>query len=464
MSDALRSPFDPDLDAMRSMGRAVVDLAAAFVGDRYDARTSDFALLPELLSSLAGPPPTDGRDLSELLATIGIAAGKGFDPANPGFVAYIPGGGLYAAALGDFLACVLNRYTGVAAPAPALVQLEASVLRWLCDLFGLPPESQGVLTPGGSMSTLSAVVAARADRLGESFADGTLYVSDEVHHSVAKAAQIAGLPAAAVRVVPTDTALRMDVTALRDLVAADRAGGRRPFLVVASAGTIGTGAVDPLPDIATVATAEQLWLHVDAAYGGFFQLTSGGRTALTGIERADSITLDPHKGLFLPYGTGCLLARDGEALRRAHEVHADYLPLPSEDAGLPDFSSYTPELTRDFRGLRLWLPLHRHGVQTFVDALDEKLDLARRVYDELAAIPSLEVPWSPDLSLVAFRPREGTDDDAQRLLDRINGSGRMWLSAAPVRGRLFLRICILSHRTRPDRIDEALDLIRAACD
>jgi aromatic-L-amino-acid decarboxylase len=462
MPDALRSPFDPDLETMRSMGSAVVDAAAEFVDGRYDARGSDFALLPELLSALAGPPPDDARDLTELLATINIAAGKGFDPANPGFVAYIPGGGLYAAALGDFLACVLNRYTGVAAPAPALVQLEASVLRWLCDLFGLPPQSQGVLTPGGSMSTLSAVVAARANRLGESFADGTLYVSDEVHHSVAKAAQIAGLPAAALRVVPTDAALRMDVTALRNMVVADRASGRRPFLVVASAGTIGTGAVDPLPDIATVAAEEQLWLHVDAAYGGFFQLTQRGRAALTGIERADSITLDPHTGLFLPYGTGCLLARDGETLRRAHEVHADYLPLPSDDAGLPDFSSYTPELTRDFRGLRLWLPLHLHGVQTFIDALDEKLDLAKKVYDELSAIPALDVPWHPDLSLVAFRPRDASDAETQQLLDRINGSGRVWLSAAPVRGRLHLRICILSHRTRPDRIDEALAIIRDA--
>ena len=462
MPDGLRSPFDPDLETMRAMGSAVVDAVATFVDGRYDARTSDFALIPELLSALSGPPPNDGRDLRELLATVAVAAGKGFDPANPGFVAYIPGGGLYASALADFLACALNRYTGVAAPAPALVQLEASVLRWLCDVFGLPAESQGVLTPGGSMSTLSAVVAARADRLGESFADGRLYVSAEVHHSVAKAAQIAGLPAAALRIVPTDDALRMDVDALRALVAADRADGLRPFLVVASAGTIGTGAVDPLDAVATVAAEEGLWLHVDAAYGGFFQLTERGRAALTGIERADSITLDPHKGLFLPYGTGCLLARDGEALRRAHEVHADYLPLPSDDARLPDFASYTPELTRDFRGLRLWLPLHLHGVQTFVDALDEKLDLAQRVYDELAAIPALEVPWSPDLSLVAFRPREGSDDDAQRLLDRINGSGRVWLSPAPVNGRLFLRICILSHRTRPDRIDEALDLIRAA--
>ncbi|MDT7537428.1 MAG: hypothetical protein QOI82_1013 [Actinomycetota bacterium] len=459
----LRSPFDPDLEAMRAMGRDVVDAVASFVDGRYDARTSDFSGLDALLSSLSAPPPDRGGDLSELLARIGDAAGKGFDPANPGFVGYIPGGGLYAAALADFLACALNRYTGVAAPAPALVQLESSVLRWLCDLFGLPPQSQGVLTPGGSMSTLSAVVAARANQLGEDFADGTLYISDEVHHSVPKAAQIAGLPASAVRIVPTDAALRMDVGALRAQIAEDRAAGRRPFLVVASAGTISTGAVDPLDDIATVAAEEGLWLHLDAAYGGFFQLTARGRAALVGIDRADTITLDPHKGLFLPYGTGCLLARDGEKLRRAHEVHADYLPLPSDDARLPDFSSYTPELTRDFRGLRLWLPLHLHGVQTFVDALDEKLDLAKQVYDELVAISTLDVPWPPDLSLVAFRPRDGSDDDAQELLDRVNGSGRMWLSPAPVRGKLYLRICILSHRTRPDRIAEALDLIRAAC-
>jgi aromatic-L-amino-acid decarboxylase len=462
MADALRSPFDPDLEAMRSMGREVVDAVASFVDGRYAARTSDFALLPELLSALAGPPPQEPRELTELLATIGIAAGKGFDPANPGFVAYIPGGGLYASALADFLACALNRYTGVAAPAPALVQLEASVLRWLCDQFGLPPQSQGVLTPGGSMSTLSAVVAARVNMLGESFGDGTYYVSEEVHHSVAKSAQIAGLPATALRVVPTDASLRMDVAALRAQIADDRAHGRRPFLVVASAGTIGSGAVDPLDDIATVAAEEELWLHVDAAYGGFFQLTERGRSALIGIERADTITLDPHKGLFLPYGTGCLLARDGEKLRRAHEVHADYLPLPSEDAGLPDFSSYTPELTRDFRGLRLWLPLHLHGVQAFVDALDEKLDLARHVHDELSAIPALDVPWPPDLSLVAFRPRDGSDDDAQRLLDRVNGSGRIWLSAAPIRGKTYLRICILSHRTRPDRVAEAVELLRRA--
>jgi aromatic-L-amino-acid decarboxylase len=463
MADLQRSPFDPSLDEMRSMGGEIVELLSRFVDARYDARTSDYTALAPMLAQLSSPPPLHGRDLTELLQLVEAAAGKGFDPANPGFVGYIPGGGLFAAALADFMACVVNRYTGVAEPAPALVQLEAGVLRWVCNQFGLPPQSQGVLTPGGSMSTLSAVVAARATKLGETFADGTLYVSDEVHHSAAKSAQIAGLPRDAVRVVPTDDALRMDLTALRAQVTADRAGGRRPFLVVGSAGTISTGAVDPLTELAAVAAAEDLWFHVDAAYGGFFQLTERGRAALRGIEHADSITLDPHKGLFLPYGTGCLLARDGETLRKAHELHADYLPKPSEDADLPDFSSYTPELTRDFRGLRLWLPLHLHGVATFVTALDEKLDLAQHVYDELSAMPELDVPWSPDLSLVAFRPRGGSDDDARKLLDRLNGTGRLWLSTGIVRGQTYLRICILSHRTRPDRIQEALDLIRQAC-
>jgi aromatic-L-amino-acid decarboxylase len=448
---------------MRAMGEQVLDLATAFVEERYDARTSDYEGLAPLLDALSVPPGDGPTPLADLLAAVRTAAGKGFDTANPGFVGYIPGGGLYAAALGDFLACVLNRYTGVSNPAPALVALEAGVLRWLCRLFGLPDTSQGVLTPGGSMSNLSAVVAARTARLGERFLDGTVYVSDEVHHSIAKAARIAGLPAGAVRVVPTDDDLHLRPDAVRAAVAADRAAGRRPFLLVGSAGTVGTGAVDPLDDLATLAAEEGLWFHVDAAYGGFFQLTGRGRARLRGIERADSITLDPHKGLFLPYGTGCLLARDAAALRDAHEVHAEYLPRPSERAELPDFSSFSPELTRDFRGLRLWLPLHLHGVATFVRALDEKLDLAAYVHEELAAVPALDVPWRPELSLVAFRPRGGTDEDADALLHRVNGSGRMWLSSAPVRGRTYVRMCILSHRSHPDRIREAVEITRSAC-
>jgi aromatic-L-amino-acid decarboxylase len=344
------------------------------------------------------------------------------------------------------------------------VQLEASVLRWLCEVFGLGPGSQGVLTPGGSMSNLSAIVTARTAMLGEQFLGGTMYVSDEVHHSIAKAARFAGFPADAVRVVPADDSMHIDIEATTEAIARDRERGRRPFLLVASAGTINTGAVDPLGAVADLARDQDLWFHVDAAYGGFFQLTQRGRARLQGIERADSITLDPHKGLFLPYGTGCLLVADREALRSAHEVLAHYLPDPSGDPGLPDFSAFSPELTRDFRGLRLWLPLHLHGVDAFVAALDEKLDLAAMVDEQLRVMSHLSLPWRPELSLVAFRPAGGGDAEAVEMLDCINGTGRMWLSSATFAGHTYLRMCILSHRSHPERMREAIDIIGALAD
>lgn len=443
------------------MGRLVLEFVTKFIDDRYEAGTSDYSGLAPLLESVAKPPPAQGTDLDRLMKTIETAAGKGFDTANPGFVGYIPGGGLYVSALADFVACAINRYTGLALPAPALVQMEESILRWLCNLFELPEESQGILTPGGSMSNLSAIVAARSTMLGEDFLKGRLYVSDQVHHSVGKSARIAGLPTSAVHVVRTDESLHIDLDALRAAIGEDRARGLKPFMVVASAGTVNTGVIDPLDEIADLAKEESLWFHIDAAYGGFFQLTKRGRERLGGISRADSITLDPHKGLFLPYGTGCLLVRDANALRAAHELHARYLPRASEQAGLPDFSSFSPELTRDFRGLRMWLPLHLHGVNTFIDALDQKLDLASFVYDKLAGLPQLELPWKPELSLIAFRPKQGPDETLA-LLERINSSGRMWLSSAPIRNHLYLRICILSHRSHPMRIREGIDIIRSA--
>jgi aromatic-L-amino-acid decarboxylase len=460
MLEGTRSPFDPPAKDMHSMGLEVLDLVTRFIQDRYEAPTSDYSDLEPLLASLSRPPPAMGTPLAQLLDTVETAAGKGFDTANPGFVGYIPGGGLYASALADFVACAINRYTGVSMPAPALVQMEASILRWLCNLFGLPESSQGVLTPGGSMSNLSAIVTARSAMLGDRFLDGIIYASDEVHHSIAKSARIAGIPPHGLHIVASDDALHRDLGALREAVLEDRARGRRPFMVIASAGTINTGAIDALDGIATFADEEGLWFHVDAAYGGFFQLTDRGRHRLKGIERADSITLDPHKGLFLPYGTGCLLVRDGAALREAHESHAQYLPRPSDDPGLPDFSSFSPELTRDFRGLRLWLPLHLHGVATFVEALDQKLDLAAFVYAELNAVSQIDVPWAPELSLVAFRPRNASDQVAEEWLNRINSTGKMWLSSAPIRGRSHLRMCILSHRSHPQRIRDGVEIIR----
>ena len=256
----------------------------------------------------------------------------------------------------------MNRYVGLWQPSPAVVQIEENVTRWLCDVFDYPAGSQGLLLSGGSMANLSAMVTARHAKLGEDFLDGTYYVSEQAHASVTKAATIAGFSRRNLRIVPTDAELRMDPEALRALVREDRAAGLRPFLVAPSAGTTNTGAIDPLEAIADVAEAEGLWMHVDGAYGGFFQLTERGRSAFRGIERSDSVTLDPHKGMFLPYGTGGLVVRDGQALRDAHFEGAAYLQDLPPTGELPNYSEYSAELSRDWRGLRVWFPLRLHGV------------------------------------------------------------------------------------------------------
>ncbi|MDQ3879430.1 MAG: aminotransferase class V-fold PLP-dependent enzyme, partial [Actinomycetota bacterium] len=264
------------------------------------------------------------------------------------------------------------------------------------------------------------------------------------------------------RKIETDARFHIRTDVLRKTIERDIAEGHTPVCVAGAAGATSTGIVDPLDELADIAREFKIWFHVDAAYGGFFQLTERGRQRFEGITRADSITLDPHKTMFLPYGTGSLVVRDGATLKHAHQLQAHYLPDPSEDPELFDHADYSPELTRDFRGLRVWLPLQLHGVAAFEAALDEKLDLAQLVFDRLSEIPELEVPWSPDLSLVAFRPRNATNEDVRALLDRINGSRRVWLSPAPVGDREYLRVCIVSHRTRRPRIEECIEIIEKA--
>jgi aromatic-L-amino-acid decarboxylase len=254
----------------------------------------------------------------------------------------------------------------------------------------------------------------------------------------------------------------MDPEALKAMVAEDREAGLRPFLVVPAAGTTNTGAIDPLGAVADIAEAEELWMHVDAAYGGFFQLTERGRERFAGIERADSITLDPHKGLFLPYGTGSLVVRNGAPLRDAHFVGAEYLQDRLPEAELPNWNEYSAELSRDHRGLRVWMPLVLHGVRAFREALDEKLDLTEHLYTALSETPGIEVPWAPQLSVVAFRVAGATDEEDRAFLRRINDSKRVYLSSTTIEGRHVIRACIVSHRTHRARIDEAIEIIRAA--
>jgi len=457
-------PLEPSADELADLSAGVVDFVARWVAGRADAPASNRfdPALPDLLKQLGGAPGEDGASLDQLLAQVAEAATHGIDTAGPGYFGFVPGGGLITAALADLVATAVNRSVGVAARGPALAQMEAGAVDWIADLVGLPSTTRGgILTSGGSMANFSAVIAARAAKLPTDFLTGTLYATDQTHHSIAKAAMLAGFPPDGVRTVPTDRELRADVDALRTMVANDRRVGRRPFLVVANAGTTNTGAIDPLADLADLAAAEDLWLHVDAAYGGFFLLTERGRSRLAGIDRVDSATLDPHKSLFLPYGTGALVVRNVEALRRSHEIPGAYLQDLAAVPDVPDFAALSPELSRDFRGLRVWLPLQLHGLAAFRAALDEKLDLATQAHARLREVNGLEVPWTPQLSVVAFRHRNGPAATRQ-VLEDLNAAQRVYLSSTTIAGALTGRLCVLSHRTHADRVDEAVDQIARA--
>ena len=413
--------------------------------------------------------PPERAPLEDLLSLLfDSAARSAFNAAGPGFLAYVPGGGLFHTALADLIGNTLNRFTTVWTAAPALAQVEANVVRWFGSMVGFPETVGGFLSSGGSMANLSALIAARVERLPENFLDGVIYASTQTHHSIVKAARLAGFQSRNVREVPVDGSFRMQVSALEAQIQRDRAAGLEPFLLVGNAGTTNTGAVDPLRALAELARRESLWLHVDAAYGGFFMLTQRGRRLLAGIELADSVTLDPHKGLFLPYGTGCLLARDRETLRKAHHATGDYMPPLQDHPDRVDFSELSPELSRESRGMRVWLPLKLLGVEPFVAALDEKLDLAHWIEGELRKLPDLEILAAAQLSTLAFRvaPRGLTESELdslnERLLAAVNSRQRVFLNPTRLRGRLALRICVLSFRTHQERMQMCLEDIREA--
>lgn len=393
---------------------------------------------------------------------------RSFNAAGPGYLAYIPGGGLFHAAVADLIADAVNRYTGVFAAAPALVQLESNVVRWLCEIVGFGRGSGGILTTGGSLANFTAIVAARKKLLPENFFKGTLYCSEQVHHSFQKAANLAGFPYSNIREIPTDETYRMRVDLLGEAIARDKAAGWTPFLVIGSAGTTNTGAVDDLAAIADVAKKHSMWFHVDGAYGAFFALTARGRRVMRGIEQADSVVLDPHKTFFLPYGTGGLVVRDASTLRRAHSLHAEYLPEMQDDEALVDFCEISPELSRSYRGLRVWLPVKMFGIDVFRQQLDEKLDLTEWATAELKKIDGIEIVAEPQLSIVSFRfnPRGRSEEELNRVnrefIARINAAQNVMVTPTILEGRFVIRICVVSFRTHMDRMKLALEDIRSA--
>ena len=466
----------PDAGAREALAQEVMDRSRAVLAVNP---TPAYGAAPGAAAAMAAlpirPTPAPGALAAALDYLTTHVALHGHTVWAPGFFAYIPGGNLYHAALADYLASVMNPFTGSVIASPGGIPVENQVLEWLASVLGYPASSGGNITSGGSLANLNAIVTAReaAGIKSRDVPRTVVYLSKQAHYCVAKGLRIAGLGECVLRYIALDERYRVKPAGLEEAIEADREAGLRPWLVVASAGTTDTGAVDPLDAVADVAQAHGLWFHVDAAYGGMFRLCEEGKRALRGIERSDSVVLDPHKGMFLPYGVGVVLVKNREAMMAAHSYEAHYVPDITRTRSVPSPIEHSAELSRPFRGLRLWLPLQALGTEPFAAALEEKLLLARYAWERVGALERVEVGPEPDLSTFVFRavPGGGGAGGAAAAdpaaIDALNvaleqaflADGRVLLSSTVLNGRRWLRFSVLSLQTHRDSIDFAVGLL-----
>lgn len=456
--------LEPDTKTRSSIRNAVVRYSESFL-DSISERSTYVSTETKGRGLLDSPITEEGIAIEDAIEVIRENVDTpGLNPASGGHLAYIPGGGIYTAALGDYLADISNRYAGVFYASPGAVRMENMLIRWMCDLVGYPPESHGNLTTSGSLANMIAMVVARDGKEVKS-ADiprSVIYLSKQAHHSIDKGIRVAGLGECILRFVAIDEKFKIIPSELERQLEEDKAAGLKPFLVVASAGTTDVGAIDPLVDIGEIAKRHELWYHIDAAYGGFFILAEEGKQKLRGLELSDSLIIDPHKSLFLPYGLGVVLVRNVEHLKRSFRFDAHY--MQDAFAGPDEISpaEISPELTKHFRGLRLWLPLKLHGLAPFRACLDEKLLLARYFYEEVQKL-GFECQIEPELSVVVYRyvPKHGDANEFnKRLLEAVVADGRIFISSTMLDGQFTLRFACLAFRTHLKMVDTLLDVLR----
>ena len=462
-----RLPLTPE--EFRALADRVVDLAARLLADLPAARTFPETSGAEVSGAFDVPLPEEGLGPAAL-----DALGRVVElsrPPSPRFFGYVLGSGEPVGALADLLASVLNQNVTAWRSAPAAVTIERVVVGWLAEAIGCRGFA-GSLTGGGSSANLMGLAMAREARApangGGVEPGGVIYASSEVHMSIPRAAAVLGLGYSAVRHVPVDASFRMNVAELERAVEQDVRVGRRPLAVVASAGTVNTGAIDPVRPIAEVARRHGLWMHVDGAYGALAALAVP--EVFQGIELADSISLDAHKWLYQPLDCGCLLYRDALAAQKAFSHTGDYARSLLEDP-VERFAFFEEslELSRRFRALKPWLSLRYHGLRAYRESIRTDLALARRLASAVDARPELERLAPLELSAVCFRHRaDGRRSDAeldrwnQELLLRVVRRGRVFLSNATLGGRFALRACLVNHRSTEADVDAVVSEVLAA--
>jgi aromatic-L-amino-acid/L-tryptophan decarboxylase len=470
-------PLRLDAEQMRRMGYDVVDMLVERITGLADGPVLRTATREEMEARLAEPAPSQAQTFATLLARLDtdvLPYAGHFD--HPRFFGYIPGAGTWPAALGDLIASATNIDSGAWRESAGPSQLELVVLGWFRDWVGYPPQSAGVLVSGGSAANLTAIACARETLIGPMSERIVAYASDQTHSSFARAARHLGFRPDQIRVLPTDTSFRMRPAELGAAMDADVAAGRIPFLVCANAGTTNTGAVDPLVEISQLCRDRGVWMHVDGAYGAFSALTERGRAKLDGLALADSITLDPHKWLAMPFEVGCLLVRDGATLQRAFELHPEYLQdlegsaSPEDAVGQPvNFADRGLQLTRASRAIKVWLAIQTFGLDAFRAAIDRAIDLTAQAQAWIEADPRLELVTPASLSILTFRRRGAADESPElaerrneRLVTSLAASGDVVLTSTVIDGRYAIRLCVLNHTSGADDVRYALERVASA--
>lgn len=465
----------------------------------YFAHISELPVFPETTAAqiseqLPGALPIEGEPLEQLMEDCRTLINGSRHNGHPRFFGYVASPSTPIGAFADLIASTINQNVTSWRSAPAATAIEQTVVRWLGQLIGYGDDSQGILTSGGSLANLNALLVAHRSKAGvDASQQGlwnapqrmTVYASDQVHFSIVKAADVLGIGREQVRLLKADERFRLDPRSLRERLESDIRAGLKPFCVVASAGTVSTGAVDPLRELAALAAEYDLWLHVDGAYGALARLDETKRALFDGIELADSVSLDPHKWLFTPVDAGCLLFRDEKSVRAACSPGAaDYIKVQEETpAEAFAFWDYGVELSRRFRALKIWLMLRYYGTRQTTAAIAANNQLAMELAALVSAAEDFELLAPVELSICCFRyvpgrarraqlaaNEKGERDRAEQELDELNArimhrvqrGGRAYLSNATINGRYGLRACITNFRTTSADILETLKIVRAA--
>ena len=460
----MEHPLAMEVEAMRRAGYAAVDALAARMADPEAEPVLRRASPAEMRERLGGAPPEQGAGLDAVLARViedvlPYQAGTN----HPGYFAFIPYFTTWPGALAELIAAAINVSPWAWMESPAATQIELEVIDWFRSWLGMPEGTAGLLVSGGSAANLTALLVAREAAGGPS-EDSVVYVSDQGHSSLARTARAMGLRPHQIRVLPTDDHWRLQPEAVAAAAGADRRAGRVPIAVCASAGSTSTGAVDPLPGLADVCAAEGLWLHVDAAYGGFAALTPEGRMLLAGIERADSVTLDPHKWLFQPFECGGVLVRDGERLARTFAMHPDYLDSTETHAtGEVNLGEWGLQLSRGFHALKVWMSVQTFGLAAFRAAIGRSMELAGYAEQLVAAHPTLTLMAPASLGIVCFRREWPGCDEAETerrgiaLADALERSGDAFASTTRLAGRHAIRLCILNPTSGAEHVRRVIE-------